>query len=159
MLDFHEIKSSLMGLNKTELSEIKKVCNTLLERSVELSQEESAFYDVLQNCLNRRGLGSMSVAIFKKKNSAGFNNMCDVAKFVDDWMKSVGVVRRLDKRLFLVILSEIVVTNIEACNVPVNMNTLISFFNNAPAHFDNSFPGYAESNLVMFLINSRKAKR
>lgn len=158
MLDFHEIKSNLMGLSRAELSDLRKTIDVLLERNVEIDPNASMLYDVMQTCLCRKGLASVNIIIYKKQKPDMFNKMCDSALTLSEWMKQVGVLKKLEQKLLMTIICEIIVESIERTNVPVNMTTLIGYFRQGPSLFNNSFPGYAENGMIPFLIKSRKAR-
>ena len=156
MLDFHEIKSGLMGLSRTELNEIKKTVNLLLERNTEVDPISSMLFEVLRSGLIRNGLTCPALPVYKKQKPALFNELCEVAQTVDEWMVRNGVIKIISKKMLLLIMLDLVVENIQRSNTPLNMTTLIRYFTSAPARFDNAFPGYAANNMIMFLINSRR---
>jgi len=156
MLDFHEIKSGLMGLSRAELTEIKKTVSLLLERNTEVDPMVSMLFEVLQSGMTRNGLTCPGMVLYRKQKPELFNELCQHAEMLNTWMRGIGIIRVIDKKLLMLILLDLVVESIQASNTPLNMTTLIRYFASAPSRFDNSFPGYAANGMGMFLINSRR---
>lgn len=157
-MDVHEIKSGLMHLTKTDLKEIKKVCEILIARGGDVSEELETLYDVLILSLNKRELNPASIHILRANKRETFNKLEELAEMLFSWMREVEIKKKMEQKLMLHILSEMVIDAIDAASLPVNLNTMIAFFTKAPSLFENQFPGYIDSGTVLFLINSRRAK-
>lgn len=157
-MDVHEIKSVLMLLTKADLKEIKKVCEVLIARGGEIEEETELFYEVILTALSKHDLNPVSIHLLKSNKKETFNKVEEVALNVFSWMRNVGVKRKMEQKLFLHILSEMVIEAISNTNIPLNINTMLAFFPKAPSLFENNFPGYIESGAVIFLIHSRRAK-
>ena len=158
MADFHDIKSSLMLLDRNELSVISKTCEALLARNTELDKRAVDLYEAIQLLLSRKGYSSVGIALFKKNKASLFETLLDTSVMLDSWMKQVGVSKDIDKKLLLIMLCELVSDKIEFCGIEVNMSTMIAFYKHAPSYFDNAFPGYSQTNMVKIMIKSRQVR-
>lgn len=147
-----------MHLTKTDLKEIKKVCEILIARGGDVSEELETLYDVLILSLNKRELNPASIHILRANKRETFNKLEELAEMLFSWMREVEIKKKMEQKLMLHILSEMVIDAIDAASLPVNLNTMIAFFTKAPSLFENQFPGYIDSGTVLFLINSRRAK-
>jgi hypothetical protein len=157
-MDVHEIKSALTLLTKADLKDIKKVCEVLIARGGEIEEETELFYEAILTALSKHDLNPVSIHLLKSNKKETFNKIEETATNVLSWMRSVGVKRKIEQKLFLHILSEMVIEAISNTNIPLNTNTMLAFFSKAPSLFENNFPGYIESGTVIFLIHSRRAK-
>jgi len=158
MADFGEIKSGLMLLSSAELRDIKKTCDALLLRNPDIDPECADLYEHILTCLTTNGINCVSIFCFKKQKAEAFDSLCVVAKNLNEWMTKCKIIKKIDRHVLLSIITNLVIENIERSNVPITTSTMVAFFKNAIAYFDNSFPGYTRNGMVNILINTRKVK-
>lgn len=159
MADFQEIKSSLMELSRAELTEISKICSILMDRNTDMIPEASILYEVVVAGLNQQGLEAPHITFFRKQKPDRYKMLVDTSLTIDTWMMGINVKKRVDKRLFLMILTNLVIDALDKMNIPLSMSTIILLFKNSPAYFNNAFPGYVESGMIQFLLNSRRTSQ
>jgi hypothetical protein len=149
-----EILIGLSSLSKKDLELVRKTATLLLAKSSVIDSKTELFYDNLTLNLQKVDVNTMNIHIYKKQKPDSYVSLIEVCDEVFSFMGKYGVLKLLEQKLFLSLLTPLVIDKILESNVPLLMNTLIAFYKNAPSYFRNAYPNY-DRVAVQFLIKSR----
>lgn len=142
-------KSVLLALNALAAEEAPKK-----EKAHVVHQHDASFYDALQQLLIRtQGVTSTPFKAFKA--SAYYRDFKVAFDNLDRWLSkncNDQSISRLQREGFYDLYATLMRENLEQCSIPVTLRSLIISYNNFPAVFERSFPGYIQSGLFRTVI-------
>lgn len=154
MLD--EIKSILPSLKEKDLKELIILCNLYIAKKQKIP--ESDFYIVVSRFLNvATGIETQALPILKKQNLELFNKILETEASLKRLLKEkYPECTKQNRLLFYNLVCEVIYEKINKINVVCTLSTFINFFKEYQVYFDAAYPGYLNSGLLYFLIESRK---
>lgn len=152
------IKQLLPNLTSSELREVINLSKLFLKGkpAEDVGTNVELLYEaVMKELASRYKCTRKPLYIVLNERGAAYDRLLAASDHIDTWIAEAMPqyrMSRLQRHKLYAIFAGLVVDALEQTTIPVNIETVLSYFSRLPSIVDRAFPGYAQSGVLHTIL-------